>query len=69
MNDRKKLLERAAATLSKAAGRPITVPMLKRDIACGAPVLKPDGTLDVVRYAAWLARENCHSEMIRHRSR
>jgi hypothetical protein len=30
--------------------------MLRADLAAGAPV-NPDGTLHLVRYAAWLVRE------------
>ena len=42
--------------LSKSAGKPVDVESLRRDIESGAPV-NPDGTVNLVHYAAWLARE------------
>jgi hypothetical protein len=41
--------------------------MLEYDIRCGAPVLKANGELDIYRYGAWLARENCDQSKVRHR--
>jgi hypothetical protein len=46
----------AAKLLTRASGRPVTVDMLAADIAAGAPT-NSDGTINLVRYAAWLARE------------
>ncbi len=46
----------AAKILSKAGGRRITEEMLRNDIDAGAPT-NPDGTLNVVNYAAWLIKE------------
>jgi hypothetical protein len=46
----------AAKALSAASGRSITEPMIQRDIDSGAPV-NADGTINLVYYAAWLARE------------
>jgi hypothetical protein len=46
----------AAALLTKLAGTPVTVVMLERDLEAGAP-RNADGTLNLVHYAAWLARE------------
>ncbi|MGC1272636.1 MAG: hypothetical protein WBC44_02925 [Planctomycetaceae bacterium] len=46
----------AAKLLSKAGGRSITVEQLEADVAAGAP-MNGDGTLNLVRYAAWLVLE------------
>ncbi|MBI3866807.1 MAG: hypothetical protein HY290_33425 [Planctomycetia bacterium] len=46
----------AAALLSKVSGEPITIEMLESDVEAGAPA-NPDGTLNLVHYAAWLVRE------------
>ena len=48
--------EDLAILLSKASGKPLNVEMLKRHIANGAPV-NADGTVNLVHYAAYLARE------------
>jgi hypothetical protein len=46
----------AAKLLSRASGRPVTADMLRADIDAGAPT-NPDGTINLVRYAAWLLKE------------
>lgn len=46
----------AAEILSKAGGTPVTEEVLAADIAAGAPH-NGDGTLNLVHYTAWLARE------------
>ena len=46
----------AARMLSAAAGRSVTPDMIEADIAAGAPT-NPDGTINLVRYAAWLVKE------------
>ena len=46
----------AARLLSAAGGQRVTVEMLEADIAAGAPT-NPDGTLNLVHYAAWLVKE------------
>ena len=46
----------AAKVLSAAGGRRITEEMLRSDIDAGAPV-NNDGTINLVHYAAWLAKE------------
>ena len=48
--------EDLAQLLSRAGGKPSSVEMLKHHIANGAPV-NEDGTVNIVHYAAWLARE------------
>jgi len=45
-----------AKVLSAAGGRRITEEMIHADIDAGAPV-NPDGTLNLVHYTAWLAKE------------
>lgn len=49
-------LEDAARLLSKAGGKPVREATLRADVAAGAPT-NPDGTLNLVHYAAWLLRE------------
>lgn len=46
----------AAALLTRAGGESVTVEMLEADHMAGAPA-NPDGTLNLVHYAAWLVRE------------
>ncbi len=43
-----------ARLLSAVGERAVTVAMLEADLAAGAPV-NPDGTVNMVNYAAWLA--------------
>jgi len=49
-------LANAAALLTRAGVKPVAVEMLEADLAAGAPS-NPDGTLNLVHYAAWLAQE------------
>ena len=49
-------LKDAARLLSKLGPEPVTQEMLENDAACGAP-LNPDGTLNLIHYAAWLVKE------------
>ncbi len=46
----------AARLLSAAGGQRVTVEMLEADVAAGAPT-NADGTVNLVHYAAWLAKE------------
>ena len=46
----------AAKLLSKAGGRAIRVDQIEADITAGAPT-NGDGTMNLIAYAAWLARE------------
>jgi hypothetical protein len=46
----------AARLLTRIGGQPITKGMLEADLAAGAPT-NPDGTLNLVHYAAWLVKE------------
>ena len=42
--------------LSKVSGKVVTVSMIERDLAHGAPA-NPDGTIHLVHYGAWLIKE------------
>lgn len=55
----------AARVLSQVGGEPITEEMLRADVDAGAPT-NPDGTLNLVHYAAWLARQMGRSAGDRH---
>ena len=44
-----------AARLLAKAGR-VTEQMLRADLAAGAPA-NPDGTINLIHYAAWLVKE------------
>jgi len=48
-------LEDLARVLSAAGGQQISVEMLEEDLAAGAPQ-NADGTVNLLHYAAWLAR-------------
>ena len=52
-------LHDAARLLSRTGGQPIAIEMFEADIAAGAPT-NPDGTLNLVHYAAWLVMEMNH---------
>lgn len=43
----------AARLLSAAGGHPVTPEQIQADIEAGLPT-NPDGTINLVRYAAWL---------------
>jgi len=45
-----------ARLLSRAGGQRITEARLRADIDAGAPT-NPDGTINLVHYAAWLVKE------------
>jgi hypothetical protein len=45
-----------AALLTRVGGKPVTAEMVREDVAAGAPQ-NPDGTLNLLHYAAWLVRE------------
>ena len=54
-------LRDAARLLSRTGGQPISVEMLETDIAKGAPT-NPDGTINLVHYAAWLVKETTRGD-------
>lgn len=49
-------VEQAARVLSAAGWKPVTAQMIRDDLDDGAPA-NPDGTINVVHYAAWLVKE------------
>jgi len=49
-------LEQAVRVLAAVGARHATVENLRRDIEAGAPT-NADGTVNLVHYAAWLAKE------------
>jgi len=51
----------AAKILAAAGNRRITEAMVRADLEAGAPT-NADGTLNLVHYAAWLAREAAHGD-------
>lgn len=56
MNPNALRVEDAARLLTRAGGRIVTEATLRADIDAGAPT-NPDGTLNLVHYAAWLVKE------------
>ncbi len=46
----------AARMLSKAGGRLISLEQIEADVVAGAPQ-NGDGTINLITYAAWLARQ------------
>ena len=48
-------LHDAAWVLSKSGSGIVTVDMLRQDLQAGAP-FNPDGTLNLIHYAAWLVK-------------
>ena len=51
----------AARILAAAGKRRITEAMVKADVEAGAPT-NADGTINLVHYTAWLAREASHGD-------
>ena len=51
----------AARILAAAGQRRITEAMVMADVDAGAPT-NADGTINLVHYAAWLAREAAHGD-------
>ncbi len=49
-------LDVLARLLSASGARPVTLDLLQADIDAGAPT-NPDGTVNLVNYAAWLVGE------------
>jgi len=49
-------VESTARLLSAVGGRPVTEEMVRKDLEAGAPT-NPDGTINLIHYAAWLAKE------------
>ena len=53
--------EDLARILTASGWKPVTVEMIRDDLADGAPT-NPDGTINLVQYAAWLIREMCRAD-------
>jgi hypothetical protein len=51
----------AARLLTRLGAQPVTEAMLRADIAAGAPT-NADGSLNLVRYAAWLVKQMARGE-------
>jgi hypothetical protein len=50
-----------ARLLAKIGGCAVTSAMIEADLSAGAPA-NPDGTINLIHYAAWLAREVYHGD-------
>lgn len=61
INPQSLAISAAAQLLSKAGGRLIRPDQIDADVAAGAPQ-NPDGTINLVTYAAWLARERSRGD-------
>lgn len=51
----------ASDLLTAVWGKPVTEEMVRKDIEAGAPV-NADGTINLIHYAAWLARERARGD-------
>ena len=49
-------VEHMSRLLTMVGGRPVSEEMVRKDIDAGAPV-NPDGTVNLVHYAAWLVKK------------
>ena len=56
MNPQALRLEDVARVLSAVSAEQVTLEMIQADVADGAPT-NPDGTLNLVHFAAWLVKE------------
>jgi hypothetical protein len=54
-------VEQAAKLLSAAAKIRVPAEQIADDLAAGAPT-NPDGTLNLVHYAAWMLKEMAHAD-------
>ena len=54
-------IDEAALLLTKAGGTRINESTLRSDVEAGAPT-NPDGTLNLVHYAAWIIKESKHGD-------
>ena len=54
-------VEHTSRLLSAAGGRPVTEEMIRKDIEAGAP-LNPDGTINLIHYAAWSVKERVRAD-------
>jgi hypothetical protein len=51
----------AARLLTAVGGRTLTEGMIRADVRAGAPT-NPDGTINMVHYAAWLVKERARGD-------
>ncbi|HOB43668.1 MAG TPA: hypothetical protein PLK04_10210 [Bacillota bacterium] len=56
LNPRALTIADLSKVLTDCGFQPVTVDMIRKDIADGAPV-NADGTIDIVRFTAWLVKE------------
>lgn len=56
LNPRALTIADLSKILTVSGSKPVTVDMVQKDIADGAPV-NVDGTIDLVRFTAWLVKE------------
>ena len=56
MDPNRLTVEQAARVLSAASSRQVGIELLRQDLEAGAPT-NPDGTINLVNYAAWLVGE------------
>lgn len=63
MSDQLPTPAEVARMLAAASGREITETMIREDINNGAPV-NPDGSMNLIDYAAWLVREDLSYEQV-----
>jgi len=56
LNPRALSVEDLARVLTSSGPDPVTVEMIQDDVADGAPT-NPDGTIDLIQFAAWLLQE------------
>ena len=54
-------VEHMQRLLTAAGGRPVTEEMIRKDLEAGAPV-NPDGTINLIHYAAWLVKEAARAD-------
>ena len=54
-------VEHTSRLLSAAGGRPVTEEMIRKDIEACAP-LNPDGTINLIHYAAWSVKERVRAD-------
>ena len=50
-----------AKVLSRTGGKRVTETMIREDLDAGAPA-NPDGTINLLHYAAWLVAEVSHGD-------
>ena len=54
-------LESTSRLLTAVGGKSVTEEMVRKDIEAGAPV-NPDGTINLIHYAAWSVKERVRAD-------